>query len=223
MRFLTSGLMVFALSCTGDDKQHDSGEADADTDTDTDSDTDADTDSDTDADTDSDTDTDPSGPYLVLTFDDATFVSDWEIQTGTNPTLTWADGAGNPDGAMQISDTNTNGGAATPPRFGTTQAVSLDSATNVRLTFDAKLVGPLIGTALHLRTLLPGISGENFQGAIQDLGLNDKTWTAYVFDFNGVDGTMGADATVEFELALGADKGATGTVLIDNVILDKLP
>ncbi|MEO0601407.1 MAG: hypothetical protein AAF211_08230 [Myxococcota bacterium] len=225
MRFLYTLSLVVLMGCPTEDKGDSSPmEGDADTDTDTDSDTDADTDSDTDADTDSDTDadTDADAAIFSLTFDDAASADDWSASGGWTPTATWSMGTGNPGGALEISDMNTVGGADPTPRFVTMQTVDLTGATNVRLTFDAKVSTLLSASAVHVRAVVPGIGGDNFTPNLENQGLNDATWTPFSLDFNGVD-TAGTQVTVDFELSAGAVPDSGGAILIDNIELNPIP
>lgn len=219
MLTLTLLLALPLTGCTDDDEVTDDTQTEADADTDADSDTDTDTDADADADSDSDADTDIEASVLSQTFDTTNDVALWEpLADGvrTEAVLEWADGVGNPGGAMRIGATNDEA-VGRAYIFQTDRTVDYLSATELQLSFDLKAEVPLSSTALHLQTNMPGAGVvNNFD--IQNGGLNESGWTTYTYDFTGVDPS--ADTlSIHFNFAAGAVEGAGGSVLVDNVLL----
>lgn len=156
------------------------------------------------------------GELFSLTFDDATSIDDWsEVADAVLPeaTLAW-NAAGETTGALEISASNTEVvGRAYIFQYDNA-AVNYDGATSIQVSFDAKLSGPLVGTAVHLQTNLPGIGITNTFD-IQNQGINEATWTNLTFDYSGLG--AGSNFSMHFNLAAGAFVGSGGTLLIDNI------
>ena len=164
-------------------------------------------------------DTGASMSIISLTFDDASSTADWtEVADATRPeaSITWADGMGNPDGALSIAATNDEE-VGRAYIFQMNQVVDYMGATEVTLTFDLKRVGDLTATAFHLQTNMPGVGVVDTLD-IQNDGLNDATWTNYSYTFTGLDSSS-SNLTIQFNLAAGAVIGAGGQILIDNIEL----
>ena len=51
------------------------------------------------------------------------------------------------------------------------------SAEDVTISFDAKLSGPLVGSALHFLSDNPGYGLVTPKFDFQNLGINESTWT----------------------------------------------
>ena len=64
-------------------------------------------------------------------------------------------------------------------------AVPALSAEDVTISFDAKLSGPLVGSALHFLSDNPG-SGFTPKFDFQNLGINDATWTTVEHTISGI-------------------------------------
>ena len=156
---------------------------------------------------------------LSATFDADGSESGWEglndAASGLESSIDW-NSNGNPTGALEVSATNTE--AAGKAYIFQEEYTSLDygGATDVNLSFDLKLDGDLIGTAIQLQVEIPGTGVVNDSNLEND-GLNGTTWTNYSFDYASV---MSGATTfrIHFNLANGGvDQG--GTLLIDNIVV----
>ena len=155
----------------------------------------------------------------ILAFDDASSLNGWQaVADATNAqeaSFGWSADGGVTTGALLITGNNQSEGIGkafifeyTDPNF------DYQGATAVFLSFDVKLVTPLVGTAFHLQTEFPGVGVTNTFD-LQTSGLSETEWTDFNFSFDGV--TDGNLFRIHFNLAAGAFVGAGGQVLIDNI------
>jgi 1,4-alpha-glucan branching enzyme len=159
--------------------------------------------------------TDPCD-LLTLAFDDAGSLTSWS--TVADATLPEASMTWDATGALRMSGSNTSTAIGKAYIFQyLNNAVNYNGNTTVQLEFDAKSVGPLVGTALHLLTEFPG-TGVTNTFDIQNGGLNENTWTHYTYAFNNV--TAASNFRMHFNMAAGAFLGAGGTLLVDNIELN---
>jgi 1,4-alpha-glucan branching enzyme len=153
---------------------------------------------------------------LTLAFDDAGSLTSWS--TVADATLPEASMTWDATGALRMSGSNTSTAIGKAYIFQyLNNAVNYNGNTTVQLEFDAKSVGPLVGTALHLLTEFPG-TGVTNTFDIQNGGLNENTWTHYTYAFNNV--TAASNFRMHFNMAAGAFLGAGGTLLVDNIELN---
>ncbi|MFT6727611.1 MAG: hypothetical protein ACI9RU_001713, partial [Litorivivens sp.] len=156
------------------------------------------------------------------TFDNAASVSSWsKLADAVLPEadLAW-DAAGVTTGAMDISGINTGiSGKAYVFEY-IDPALDYQGYTNVTLTFDVLLTQPLNSAAVHLQAEFPGIGAINTFD-IQNMGLNESTWTTLSFDYSGLG--AGSNFRMHFNIAAGSLVGAGGGLLIDNIVLSDNP
>lgn len=164
-----------------------------------------------------------SGAIVVAEpFDATTSVDDWtgiaDAASGSESSISWNDGGGNPGGALQLTGTNPSDAAGKAYIFEKTfSSLDYDGASDVTLTFDLKLSSALIASAVHLRTEIPGV-GFNENLDLQNSGLNETTWTSYSYTFSGVENAA-STFKIGFQFAAGAVVDAGGTLLVDNIIV----
>ncbi|MFN3202082.1 MAG: family 16 glycosylhydrolase [Bradymonadia bacterium] len=151
-------------------------------------------------------------------FDDAASVNGWTpvADAVDNGELMWADGAGNPGGALRISGTNpNNSGRAFIFQY---EAVGVDfSSDAVRVSFDLRLAAPLVASAVHAQTVVPGVGATNHFD-LQAQGLNENDWTSFSFDYENVT-TGNGNFIIHFNFAAGAVDASGGAMLIDNIVI----
>ncbi|MFC2186945.1 hypothetical protein ACFCT7_06450 [Fulvivirgaceae bacterium LMO-SS25] len=154
-------------------------------------------------------------------FDQASSINSWEKIADANSSeasIEWLSEAGVEGGAMQVSGRNPSTAAGKAYIFQTPKSgLDFGGKTNVRLTFDLKLNGPLVAAAVHLQTIFPGIGATN-NFDLQAKGLSESEWTSFSYEFNGVDGAAD-NFIMHFNIASGAVEGAGGVILIDNIRL----
>ena len=155
----------------------------------------------------------------ILAFDDVTSLNGWQaLEDATNAqeaAFGWSVNGGVTTGALLISGNNQSAGIGKAfifdyldPNF------DYQGASAVFLSFDVKLLAPLVGSAFHLQTEFPGVGvTNNFD--LQTSGLSETEWTDFNFSFDGV--TEGNLFRIHFNLAAGAFVGAGGQILIDNI------
>jgi hypothetical protein len=169
-------------------------------------------------------DVDPPGGDAILdwTFDEAASIEGWMPVANADSdeaSLGWNDGGGNPGGALQITGANSDGMGGRAFIFqATANGLDFTGAGSVTVSFDLRLAAPLVGSALHVTTTLPGVGAVETLD-LQNRGLNQDGWTTIELDFDDVD-VNGDTFTIAFNFAAGADMGAGGDVLVDNIRID---
>ncbi len=158
----------------------------------------------------------------IETFDAASSVSSWTEAGDPNDeaSIAWSETGGEAGtGALLLQGTNSDGVGGRGFVFEVViPTLDFTGVTDVQLQFDMKIDGALVGTAVHLRTNLPGPGfQENFD--IQNQGLNGSSFTNYSFDFASISGGASENFTVGFTLAVGAALDFGGTLIVDNIRL----
>ena len=159
--------------------------------------------------------------YVVETYDDALSVERWGgFVNASEPeaVISWADGAGNPDGALSLSAVNASTDGKNYSFERRYAGFDFEGVTEVLLEFDLRSDGGVpVGTNVQLGAQLPG-AGEVIRENLQNDGLSDAAWTTYQVLIENV---TAASDTFRFRLSLlaGAFVGAGGTILVDNVRL----
>ncbi len=159
------------------------------------------------------------------TFDDASSTSSWtKLADAVLPeaVVAW-DAVGVTTGALDISGINSgNSGKAYIFEY-MDAALDYQGYTNVTLTFDVKLSQPLASAAVHLQAEFPGLGTVNTFD-LQNMGLNESTWTTLSFDYYGLSGLgAGNIFRMHFNIAAGAVMSSGGGLLIDNIVLSDNP
>lgn len=157
-------------------------------------------------------------------FEDATSADGWTEAGDASDEASVsrsADGGASGSAALLIQGTNSDGNGGRGFVFESAVASSLDYAgnTSVTLKFDLKLSTALTGTALHLRTDFGGGLVETFDLQAME-ALTTDSYTSYSIDFDGVPGDA-STFKIGFTLAVGAESGFGGAVLVDNVSLEE--
>ncbi|TFV97678.1 DUF5011 domain-containing protein [Algoriphagus kandeliae] len=130
-----------------------------------------------------------------------------------------ADGGVGGTGAILLTLNDTEGGAYIF-RY-TNDAVDYQGNTNIRISYDAKVVTPITGSALHMQTQVPNPEGGVKTTNLFDtqILINANTFTTVVQDIESID-PEGTLFIIDFNFATGG--GGAGAVLIDNVRIEKL-
>lgn len=127
----------------------------------------------------------------------------------------------NPGGFAELSGIHNGTGAGKAYIWLANVAVPALSAEDVTISFDAKLSGSLVGSALHFLSDNPG-SGFTPKFDFQNLGINELTWTTVEHTISGI--TPGhTNIQMQFQIAAGAFEGAGGTLLLDNINVSQVP
>lgn len=134
--------------------------------------------------------------------------------SGATSTITWSGSAGNPGGAtvLTVSHFQNPEPGAGSDAFLTYTANDVNFGLGpVEVSFDAKLLGALPGTAVH------AIYNGNFVPVIMN-ELNQATFTTVKRTFQLSQGFTSTETfTLAFQFAMGPVPGAGGSIAIDNI------
>ncbi|MEM7549387.1 MAG: hypothetical protein AAF363_06930 [Bacteroidota bacterium] len=161
---------------------------------------------------------------LLESFDAASSVDSWipVADADANPgevTLAFNATQGNPDGALELSGSNTTTVAGRAYIFQNIfNGLDFTGVSDVQLTFDVRLGAPLTAAAIQLETEIQGQGVVNTND-IQNLGLNESTFTTVTVDYPGVSAGANTFFRISFNIASGAVVGAGTTLFIDNIRL----
>ena len=137
---------------------------------------------------------------------------------GADGLFAWEDGAGNPGGAISFGGSNSDvGGSAYQAQF-VSSSVDFGTTPYLVVTFDLKVKTALVATAVHFQIEAGGVAVQNSLD-IQNDGLNDSSYTSYTIEYDGIPANTNGTIRLNFNLAAGADAGAGGELLLDNVVV----
>lgn len=157
------------------------------------------------------------------TFDNEASVIGWAgVGDGASDeaSVQYVASAGVTSGALQVAGQNPSSAIGKAYIFQYTDSdFNYDGATNVKVEFQAKLNAPLVSSAVHMQTEMPGLGTVN-KFDIQGSGLNETDWTSYEYDFENVNPTGTNDIfRIHFNFSAGAAENAGGSLLIDNIVI----
>ena len=165
----------------------------------------------------------PTYGTFNYTFSDAAEASDWPAVGGYTSMMTVQHLAtgGNPGGVLSVAGSNTVDGAGAA--FQVEENITFDygDAAKAVLTVDAKIGdGGLVGGGVHIH--FESTAGLKQEMDIQGKGLNDSTWTTFTLESDALSNASSGILRVMLEIAAGANVGAGGEILFDNIKLTLL-
>lgn len=161
--------------------------------------------------------------FFIDEFNSENAVEKWarlaNAENNPNATLAYsADGGVGGSGAILLTLNDPAGGAYI---FRYTNAtVDYEGNANIRVSYDAKVVTPVTGSALHMQTQVPNPGGGVITTNTFDTqnAINNTTFTTITQDIDAID-PAGTLFILDLNFATGG--GGAGAVLIDNVRIEK--